>query len=83
MDRKRNRLRDDGPVCLTDGLGRTGPVTPYSAAGFGREGLRAEFPALPCRVRSRSEIDLFPSPGQPAGDSVISYEPAFLARSSA
>jgi hypothetical protein len=45
MDRKRNRLRDDGPVCLTDGLGRTGPVTPYSAAGFGREGLRAEFPA--------------------------------------
>jgi hypothetical protein len=43
MDRKRKRLRDDGPVCLTDGLGRTGPVTPYSAAGFGREASALSF----------------------------------------
>jgi hypothetical protein len=32
-----NRLRDDGRACLTDGLGRTGPVAPYSSAGLGRE----------------------------------------------
>ena len=35
------------------------------------------------KPRVRLVTDLFPSPGQPAEDSVISYEPAFLARSSA
>jgi hypothetical protein len=39
--------------------------------------------AAQARTALRSTAELFPSPGQPAGDSVISYEPAFLARSSA
>ena len=38
-----NRLRDDGRACLTDGLGRTGPVAPYSSAGLGREASALSF----------------------------------------
>jgi len=71
-----------------DGLGRTGRVAPHSSAGFGSSaGLGREASALSFQLYLAACVpalrSTFPSPGQPTEDSVISYEPAFLARSSA